>query len=265
MNPWLALLLVWMLAAPMMALGWLWQRRHANAGIVDVLWAAGLAGAALLTAWLGHGAVAPRIAVAALGGAWGTRLAVHLWMRVRGEGEDGRYRALRQRWLGDQRSFVIFFQFQALLIPLFALPFVAVAANPHIQAPLLGAGVAVWLLAVAGEAVADAQLARFRADPAHRGKTCRTGLWRYTRHPNYFCEWLHWFAYVLLAWGSPLWWLAWSGPLLMYLFLRFLSGIPFTEAQALHTRGQDYRDYQRSTPMFFPRFPKALQAGGSSS
>lgn len=265
MNPWLALLYVWLLAVPMMMLGWLWQRRHANAGIVDALWAAGLAGAAVLIAWLGRGAIAPRIALAALGGVWGTRLAVHLWLRVRSEAEDGRYRALRERWLGDQRSFFLFFQFQAMLIPLFALPFVAVAANPRTQAPLLVAGVVVWLLAVAGETVADAQLARFRSGSAHRGKVCRIGLWRYSRHPNYFCEWLQWFAYVLLAWGSPLGWLAWSGPLLMYLFLRFLSGVPFTETQALRTRGEDYRDYQRSTPMFFPRIPKPPQARGSES
>ncbi len=82
------------------------------------------------------------------------------------------------------------------------------------------------------------------------------GLWRYSRHPNYFFEWLHWFTYVLLAVGSPLWWLAWSGPLVMYLFLRYLSGVPFTEKQALRSRGEDYRDYQRSTPMFFPWFPR---------
>ena len=81
------------------------------------------------------------------------------------------------------------------------------------------------------------------------------GLWRYSRHPNYFFEWLHWFAYVCLAVGSPLGWLAWSGPLLMYMFLRWISGIPWTEAQALRTRGDDYRAYQRDTPMLFPWFP----------
>ena len=256
MNPWLALLVVWLLAVPMMALGWRWQRRQANAGIVDVLWAAGLGGAAVLLALLGTGAPAPRVALALLGGTWSWRLARHLWRRVRHETEDGRYRALRETWQGDQRKLFSFFQFQALLIPLFALPFAAVASNARTTPAWLVSGVAIWLLAVLGEGIADAQLARFRADPRHRGQTCRDGLWRYSRHPNYFFEWLHWFAYVALAVGSPLAWLAWSGPLLMYLFLRYLSGVPFTEMQALRTRGDDYRAYQRSTPMLFPWFPK---------
>lgn len=256
MNAWLILLLVWGLAVLMMALGWRWQRQHTNTGIVDALWAAGLGGAAVLLALLGPGAVFPRLALGVLGGLWGLRLARHLWRRVRREPEDGRYRALREHWQGDQRRLFAFFQFQAVLIPLFALPFVAVATNATTSLPGLVAGTAIWIAGVLGEAVADAQLAHFRADPRQRGRTCRSGLWRYSRHPNYFFEWLHWFAYVALAIGSPLAWLAWSGPLLMFLFLRFISGIPFTEAQALRTRGEDYRAYQRSTPMLFPWFPK---------
>ncbi|WP_426663798.1 DUF1295 domain-containing protein [Rhodanobacter aciditrophus] len=256
MNAWLILLLVWVLAVLMMALGWRWQRRHTNTGIVDALWAAGLGGAAVLLALLGPGAAVPRLALGVLGGLWGLRLAWHLWRRVRREPEDGRYRALREHWQGDQRRLFAFFQFQALLIPLFALPFVAVATNAMTSLSWLVAGVAIWVGGVLGEAIADAQLARFRADLRQHGRTCRHGLWRYSRHPNYFFEWLHWFAYVALAIGSPLAWLAWSGPLLMFLFLRFISGIPFTEAQALRTRGEDYRAYQRSTPMLFPWFPK---------
>lgn len=256
MNPWLPLLYLWLLATSAMTLGWLWQRRYANAGIVDVLWAGALGCAAILLAALGEGAPIPRIALALLGGLWGLRLAAHLWARVRGEPEDGRYRQLRAHWAGDQLKFWFFFQFQALLVVLFALPFLAVANNPDLSRPWLILGAAIWLGSVTGEAIADRQLARFRADPAHRGKTCRDGLWRYSRHPNYFFEWLHWFAYVALAIGSPLWWLAWLGPVVMFAFLRFISGIPYTEAQALRTRGDDYRVYQRETSMLFPWFPK---------
>lgn len=253
------LLPVWLLAAVMMTLGWQWQRRRANAGIVDVLWAAGVGGSAVLLAITGSGAPWTRLLLAVLGGLWGSRLAVHLWRRVRGEPEDGRYRNLRAHWRGSQWKFFAFFQFQALLVVLFALPFVAVARNPHLSGGWLSAAAAIWLLSVIGEAIADAQLAGFRNNPANKGRTCREGLWRYSRHPNYFFEWLHWFAYVCLAVGSPIAWLAWSGPLVMYVFLRWISGVPYTEAQALRSRGDDYRDYQRSTPMLTPWFPKRTE------
>lgn len=236
--------------------GWLWQRRHRNAGIVDVIWAAGLGVAALLMAATGTGALVPRALLAGLGTAWSLRLAWHLWRRVRGEAEDGRYRQLRSSWQDSQPKFFAFFLAQAALVVLFALPFMAVAANPvgGWSAWMLLA-IVIWLVSVSGEAVADAQLRQFRAQAEHRGTTCQSGLWRYSRHPNYFFEWLHWFAYVALAIGSPIGWLAWSGPLVMYVFLRWISGVPWTEAQALRTRGEAYRDYQRRTPMLFPWFP----------
>lgn len=241
-----------------MSFGWLWQKRHNNAGIVDVLWASGLGIGALLMAATGSGAVAPRLALACLGGAWAARLALHIWHRVRGEEEDGRYRHLRTHWQGHQGKFYAFFQFQAGLVLLFALPFAAAAANPaEGVTPALLLAMAIWIIAVAGESLADHQLASFRADPANKGKTCRAGLWRYSRHPNYFFEWLHWFAYVALAWGAPFGWLAWSGPLVMYVFLRWVSGIPYTEAQALRSRGDDYREYQRTTSMLIPWFSRA--------
>ncbi|MDB6086124.1 MAG: putative rane protein [Gammaproteobacteria bacterium] len=256
MMVWLQLAGPWSLAAIVMTLGWLWQRLRDNAGIVDVLWSVGVGGSAIVLATCGHGARVNRIALAALAGLWSARLAVHLWTRVRGEQEDGRYRSLRVRWKGSQLKFFLFFQFQAGLTVLFALPFLAVASNPvgwHWSIP---AGIAIWLVSVVGESIADRQLARFRADPANRGGTCRQGLWRYSRHPNYFFEWLHWFSYVCLARGSPIAWLAWSGPLLMYVFLRWISGIPYAEMQALRSRGDDYRAYQRSTPMLFPWLPQ---------
>ena len=243
-------------ASVLMLLGWRWQRRHDNAGIVDVLWSFGLASSALWLALTGSGAWTARVLVGVLATAWGVRLCFHLWRRVRSEPEDGRYRALRQYWHGDQRRFLAFFQFQALLIVLFSLPLAAVVAHPEPSLLQLAAAVALWLVSVLGESLADAQLARFRANPANRGRTCDQGLWRYSRHPNYFFEWLHWCAWAISAIGAPLAWLGWLGPVLMYVFLRFISGIPFTEQQALRTRGDDYRDYQRRTPMFFPWFPK---------
>jgi steroid 5-alpha reductase family enzyme len=113
------------------------------------------------------------------------------------------------------------------------------------------------LVAVAGEAIADRQLQRFRENPANRGQVCQTGLWRYSRHPNYFCEWLHWWAYVACSGLRPvtLWGLL--GPLAMWWFLNRVTGIPPTEAQSLKSRGEAYRRYQQTTSRFFPWPPRA--------
>ena len=154
-------------------------------------------------------------------------------------------------------KFFGFFQAQALLTAVFAVPFLVVALAP--ERPPLGAliaAVVIWLAAVSGETWADRQLAVWRADPTHRGRTCRTGLWRYSRHPNYFFEWLHWWSYPLLAWGAPEWWLTLLGPALMLYTLLKVTGIPYTEQQALASRGDDYRAYQRSTSAFIPWWPK---------
>jgi steroid 5-alpha reductase family enzyme len=173
------------------------------------------------------------------------------------EAEDGRYAALREHWQGHQGKFFGFFMAQALLVVLFSLPFLAVATNPHtgLTLPML-LGVLVWAGSLAGESLADMQLARFRSCTGNRGKTCRIGLWNWSRHPNYFFEWLHWFAYVLLAWGSPLWWLSLIGPIAMLVSLLWVTGIPYTEQQALRSRGEDYRRYQQDVSMFFPWPPR---------
>jgi steroid 5-alpha reductase family enzyme len=257
MNSFSLLPWIWLLAAVVMTLGWQWQRRRANVGIVDVLWATGLAGSGVLLGFFGTGALSARWLVGVLATAWALRLALHLWLRVRSEPEDGRYRALRKHWQDNQLKFFAFFQFQALLVVLFSLPLLAVSGHPAPASWQLAAAACLWLLSVGGETLADAQLARFRANPSNRGKTCRSGLWRYSRHPNYFFEWLHWCAYAVVAIDAPLAWLGWLGPVVMYLFLRYISGIPFTELQALRTRGDDYREYQRTTPMLFPWFPKS--------
>lgn len=269
MSPGMQILMMAAVGVVLMSAGWQWQRLHRNAGIVDVMWTAGVGLGAVLIALTGRGAAPPRVALALLGGIWAGRLALHIWHRVRDGDEDGRYRALREHWHDHQGKFAAFFLAQAALIVLFSLPFIAVAANSvpasMPQGPLgltawAWLGVLIWLIAVGGEALADRQLAAFRADPAKHGQVCRVGLWRYSRHPNYFFEWLHWFSYVALAVGSDIAWLAWVGPVVMFIFLRWISGIPYTEAQSLRSRGDAYREYQRTTPMLFPWFPKSASS-----
>lgn len=249
-----------LLAVTGMSAVWLLQMRTRNAGYVDVAWAALLAATALLYGSFGPGAGVPRLLIAMLGGIWGARLALHLLSRVLHEAEDGRYAALRAHWQGHQGKFFGFFMAQALLVVLFSLPFLAVATNPHtaLSLPML-LGVLVWFGSLAGESLADLQLARFRRCPGNRGKTCRRGLWSWSRHPNYFFEWLHWFAYVLLAWGSPLWWLSWVGPIAMLVSLLWVTGIPYTEQQALRSRGDEYRRYQQDVSRFFPWPPRRVR------
>ena len=240
---------------------WLWQLRTRNAGWVDVGWALGLAVMALLAAALGPAPLERRLLVGLMGGLHGLRLGLYLWRRVASEPEeDGRYQAIRAAWPTHTNTrFFGFFQAQALLDVALGLPFLLAAWNsrPGLQ-PLEWAAALLWLLAWGGEARADAQLRRFKAQGASRGLTCRAGLWRWSRHPKYFFEWLVWVAYLLLALGAPGGWLALGGPLLMLYFLLRVTGIPYTEAQCLRSRPEDYARYQRETSAFLPWFPKVV-------
>jgi steroid 5-alpha reductase family enzyme len=249
----LLLLLCWAVSAAAMSLAFVGARRAGKIGYVDVAWAGLMGVSALLVAACAGGTLFSRILVGVLGATWALRLCLYLFKRVAHEAEDGRYVALRERFGDAALPFFVFFQMQALVVALFALPFATVATRTGDPAPWqIVAATAVWMLAVGGEALADQQLAQFRKDPANRGQTCRAGLWAWSRHPNYFFEWIHWFAYLLLALGSARWWLALSGPVLMLLFLYRVSGIPWTEAQSLRSRGEDYRRYQREVSAFIP-------------
>jgi steroid 5-alpha reductase family enzyme len=198
------------------------------------------------------------VLVAVLGATWAWRLALHLQRRLAGAPEDGRYQRMRKamgKWA--DLGFLVFFQVQAVFTLIFGLPFLVAAASPVGGLQVTDVlGVLVWLVAVGGEWTADRQLERWRNEPANKGRTCRAGLWAWSRHPNYFFEWVHWFAYVLIAFGSPWWWASFWGPVVMLVFLFKLTGIPWTEARALESRGADYRKYQREVCVFFPLPPR---------
>lgn len=147
---------------------------------------------------------------------------------------------------------------------MFSLPILIAARNPAPGPAWYDwLGVAIWVLALGGESLADRQLARFRRDPANRGGVCQQGLWRYSRHPNYFFEWLHWWAYVAMGLAGPFGWVTLAGPAVMLFFLLKVTGVPPTEARALESRGEAYRAYQRTTNAFFPGPPRP-QSGGEN-
>jgi steroid 5-alpha reductase family enzyme len=260
MSAWALFLLAWALAAGLQLVLYLDQRRTGKATAVDAGWAASLVGIALLYAFLGGGAVVQRVLVAVLVTLELGRVTILVARRVGGE-EDGRYRELRERWRArgrEQASFLVFFQAQALLAAILSLPWLVTASNDADRLePLEWAGAAVWLAGFLIGLTADRQLARFRADPANRGKTARIGLWRYSRHPNYFGQWLTWLGYGLIALAAPWGWIGLLAPALMLYLILFVTGIPPTEEQALKSRGEDYRRYQRETSAFVPWFPKA--------
>ena len=259
LQPVVQIVLGLLLASAIMIVLWLVQRRTGNAGIVDVGWAASIGILGVFFATTSDGYLPRRLLVAVLIGLWSARLAVYLLIdRVLGRPEEGRYRTLRQRWgKAVGRRLFSFFQIQALAALFFALPILVIAHNRVDRWTAWDlVGVLVWFAGVGNTILADRQLARFKKRPKSRGKTCREGWWRYSRHPNYFFEWLHWWSYVPFTVGSSYWWVTLLAPAMMLYFLLKVTGIPPTEAQALASRGEDYRRYQQTTSIFIPWFPK---------
>ena len=255
------------IAAVGMALLWIVQVRTRDASFVDVAWAIGIACLAVVYALLADGDPAHRVLAAVLASVWGWRLGLFLLFdRVLGKPEDGRYRALRERW-GSRadRNFLLFFQFQAAFVVFFSIPFLLLSLDPaHRLGALAWAGVVVWAVGNAGAIAADRQLSAWRADPAKRGLTARRGLWAWSRHPNYFFEWTTWCGVALVATTAPWGWLAWIVPAVLLLLLFRVTGIPATEAQALRSRS-DYAEYQRTTSVFVPFPPRRKPSGARTT
>jgi steroid 5-alpha reductase family enzyme len=235
-------------------------RRLDNYGVVDIAWSYALGAAAVFYALAGPGWTVRRALIGTLAAVWSLRLGTHLLVRVARHhpAEDGRYRQLRRQWVaGFALKMAGFFQLQALSVVVLSSPFLLACRDrtPALR-PLELAGTGLWLAAVAGEALADAQLAAFVRDPSHRGQVCSTGLWAWSRHPNYFCEWLIWVAYFLFAAASPWGWTTVICPAGILGLLLGVTGIPMTEEQSLRSKGDAYRRYQRTTSAFVPWFPR---------
>ncbi len=240
-----------------MAVAWLWQKRFGNAGSVDSVWSFAMGAGGVAAALLPSPSTASsrQIVVAILVALWSTRLGWHIAARSAKDPEDARYAALRKEW-GPSFQFRLFWflQIQAAAAALLVL---SMGLAAHNQAPFPRVtdilAVVILLVSIGGEALSDAWLRRFKSNPAHRGRVCDTGPWAWSRHPNYFFEWLGWLAYPLLAIGPSEWgWLALTGPAFMYYLLVHVSGIPLLERQMLASRGEAYRAYQTRVSAFFP-------------
>lgn len=252
-----------------MTLAWVAQQRSGNSGWVDVSWSLGVgattAGAAFLPLQQGwpHWR---QFTLAMITICWCLRLAFHIAWRTRRVMDDPRYRDLAEQWGTDaSRRMFWFLQSQAAVGALLALSTAIAAHNPN---PVMRiqdlAGLAVLIVAIVGEAIADHQLAVFRADPANRNAICDGGLWSWSRHPNYFFEWLFWLALSVVAIDFsghyPSGWLTLFAPICMYWVLVHVSGIPPLESHMLRSRGDAFRAYQNRTSPFFP-LPPASRAG----
>lgn len=226
--------------------------------IADVAWGPGfivVAGTTLLM----NGSFAPRQLIAmAFVLIWGVRLGVRIYLRNRGKGEDERYRKWRETW---GQSFVIRSYFQVFLLQgglllLNSAPVIAINANDAGKLGVLDClGALLWMAGFCIEAIADRQLDRFIADPKNRGRILCTGLWRYSRHPNYFGEVLLWWGIYVMALSVPRGWLSAVGPLTITVLILFVSGIPMTEK--LMENNPEFARYKERTSVFFPWFPKA--------
>ncbi len=260
MNAWVLVGVGVNVSMVLMAVVWVISKKLNNAGFVDVAWSYGFAVVVAIYASMGPGDPLRKGLITGMVVIWSLRLGTHLLIRVAGHHpvEDARYAALRGAF--PKRVWLMFFGFfllQGLLIGILSAPFAVACANP---VPGLSVweilGAALWLAALCGEALADGQLKRFRGNPANTGRVCNTGLWRYSRHPNYFFEWVIWVAFFVFACGSPWGWLTFFCPLIMLHFLLNVTGVPPAEEQSLKSRGDAYREYQRTTSVFIPLPPK---------
>ena len=246
-------------ALVLMVAVWLASLVRQDASLVDRFWGAGFVLLAWVY-WLSAGAPAAGLITVIPVTLWGLRLSLYLTWRNWGKGEDARYQDMR-RHHGARFplvSLVTVFGLQGLIMWLVAMPLVygsaaGAAATPWW--PLTGLGLVLWAVGLAWEAIGDAQLARFKADPANRGRVMDRGLWRYSRHPNYFGEMVLWWGFFCMGAAAGGWWTVISAALMTFLLAR-VSGVTLLEQKLNETRPA-YRDYVARTNALIPGPPRA--------
>jgi steroid 5-alpha reductase family enzyme len=200
----------------------------------------------------------PSLVAGVLITAWSLRLGYHLYRRISKHlaVEDPRYQKLRAHWGTRQKPmFFLFFIGQALSVFILAVPFYLIASDPAPSFDLFPIlGTVITVIGLLGETIADKQMSSFKHTNSDPKALCRVGLWKYSRHPNYFFESVIWLGFFIFSLGSPWGWTSIYAPVIITYLLLKVTGIPPTETSALQRKGEAYREYQRTTSAFFPKF-----------
>jgi steroid 5-alpha reductase family enzyme len=241
----------------LMTLMWLISLYLKNSSIVDIFWGTGFVIIAWTTFFLTpDGSIPRKILLSSLVTLWGLRLSIHIFIRNHAKPEDFRYQVWRKAagtaWWW--RSFFKVFLLQGVLMWIISTPLLAAQLSNQPLFWLDYLAIPVWLIGFFFETAGDGQLARFKADPANKGKILDTGVWRYTRHPNYFGDSTQWWAYFLIAAAAGGWWTVFS-PIIMTILLMRVSGVTLLE-KSLREAKPGYKEYIDSTSEFIPWFPR---------
>lgn len=250
LEPFLVVLLA---SLVVMSLAWLYQYRTEKAEIVDVCWTFLIGASGVYFAVTLDGDVIRRIFILSSSVCWSFRLGLHILReRLLSGHRDGRYQDLRQNWGSrHQQKFFIFFIVQAFLVAFLSSAHYSAARNlsPIGWFDLIGIGFVI--IALFGESISDRQLKEFKRDTNQRGMLCTIGLWRYSRHPNYFFEWLYWISFPFLSYTGSFWMLSFFAPSCMYYLVRYVTGVVPMEARMKLKYGAMYTRYQNTTSEFF--------------
>lgn len=251
------LLIIWSYSTLVMFCAWLYQHKTKRAEIVDICWTILLGISGVFVAAALEGDLTRRVILAVIVFVWSARLGSHLIKdRLFADHEDTRYSDLRSEWGNKSTAkFFVFFMLQGFLVPLFSTAYIAVANNLTSIGILDYIAILIVLVALFGEGIADRQLLQFKKIRADRKLVCNVGLWSWSRHPNYFFEWLHWLSYPLLAITGHFWWLSFASPIFMYYLIRHVTGVKPLEDRMRKHYGQTFIEYERRVSEFFPRPP----------
>jgi len=226
--------------------------------VADIGWGPGFIVSAVTAAAINESLNPRAYLVMALVIIWGMRLSLHVYLRNRGKPEDARYRSWRQEWgkNANIRAFFQIFMLQGLLVMVISLPVTSVIRAGRMPFTILdAAGLLIWAMGFLFEAISDLQLVRFKKDAAHKGKIIMTGLWRYSRHPNYFGEVTLWWGIYLIAVAAGAGWPMIIGPLTITFLILKVSGIPMLEKK--YEGNPEFEEYRQRTSAFFPLPPKS--------